>query len=114
VFGGRTMHRGLGASRLCLGVAIAATCISLEVVPSLASTPQATATKRVPALAGKRLDVAELLLRQRGLRWREVGGGVFGILVKANWVVCSTLPRRGARVGNHARITLIVDRAGYC
>jgi hypothetical protein len=69
---------------------------------------------KVPALNGKRLDVAELILGQRGLRWREIGGGMFGIVVKSNWVVCSALPGRGATVANHARISLIVDRPGNC
>jgi hypothetical protein len=89
-------------------------CAAFIAVPSLVAASPAKSANKVPVLAGKRLDVAEILLQQRGLRWREVGGGFFGILVKSNWVVCSTLPRRGSTVGAHARITLIVDRRGYC
>jgi hypothetical protein len=64
----------------------------------------------VPNESGERLDVAENDLRSHGLRYREVGGGTFGIVVKSNWMVCETHRAAGAPVSKHARVELIVDR----
>lgn len=50
---------------------------------------------RVPALVGERLDVAEDTLDAVGLRYQAVGGGVFGIVVRSNWVVCRQTPEPG-------------------
>lgn len=62
----------------------------------------------VPRLAGDRLDVAEDKLSQVGLRYKEIGGGTFGIVVKSNWIVCHTEPAAG--VHTSGRVRLIVDR----
>ena len=63
----------------------------------------------VPNVVHKRLDVAELMIRGRGLKIREVGGGVFGIVVKSNWIVCQTIPKAGVRVTAGSRVNLIVE-----
>jgi len=70
----------------------------------------AAAPVSVPDEAGERLDVAEDDLHSRGLSYREVGGGTFGIVVKSNWIVCETKPPAGSSVKKHTRIALIVDR----
>jgi hypothetical protein len=101
----------LAIAALALGVPMSASAHTTSVARSL---PAVASSTTVPALSGKRLDVAEMMLGQRGLRWREVGGGMFGILVKSNWVVCMTMPGRGARVGSYARVSLVVDRPGNC
>jgi hypothetical protein len=68
--------------------------------------PRRTA-KTVPDLVGERLDVAESDLRELGLRYREVGGGAFGIVDASNWKVCETRPAAGAKA---KRVKLIVER----
>jgi hypothetical protein len=63
----------------------------------------------VPDVTGQRLDVAELHLRAKHIRYREVGGGTFGILVRSNWTVCEQEPQAGTAA--NGRVSLIVDRA---
>ena len=64
----------------------------------------------VPDETGERLDVAEDDLRSNNLRYKEIGGGTFGIVVRANWTVCKQKPRGGTAVSENTRIKLIVDR----
>jgi hypothetical protein len=61
-----------------------------------------------PDLVGERLDVAEADLRDRHIRYRELGGGTFGIVVPSNWTVCEQRPAPGTQ--NPGRVTVIVDR----
>lgn len=68
--------------------------------------------KTVPDEVGERLDVAEDDLDERGIRFKEVGGGSFGIVVRSNWEVCETRPAAGQPVGG--AVKLIVDRPGAC
>ena len=79
-----------------------------------AGAATATTTVRVPNVAGSRLDVAELLLQRQSLRSREIGGGLFGIVVKSNWQVCQTYPRGGTRVARRTAVSLVVARPGDC
>lgn len=72
--------------------------------------PPAPVTVAVPSLIGERLDVAEATLREKGLRYSEIGGGSFGIVVRSNWVVCETRPGAATEVKKRTRIRLIVDR----
>jgi beta-lactam-binding protein with PASTA domain len=65
---------------------------------------------KVPQLRCRRLDVAEDMLHSKGLRVRERGGGVFGIVVKSNWRVVTQSPRAGSRVPRGTRVTVYVDR----
>jgi PASTA domain len=50
------------------------------------------------------------MLHARGLKVRERGGGVFGIIVKSGWVVTDQTPRAGKRVRRGSRVTVYVDR----
>ena len=63
--------------------------------------------KRVPDVRGQRLDVAEARLDARGLQWEEIGGGVFGVLVRSNWYVDDQIPRPGKKA---TTVRLIVER----
>lgn len=83
------------------------------VVAALASTSASAMTSlpaasrvTVPKLHCYRLDRAEDALHRRGLKVRERGGGIFGIVVKSNWVVTSQNPRGGTRVKRGTRVTL--------
>jgi hypothetical protein len=52
----------------------------------------------VPNVAGLRLDVAENKLDALDLRYRTVGGGAFGIVVRSHWIVCrQRRPRERSR-----------------
>jgi hypothetical protein len=51
--------------------------------------------------------VAENELDGMGITYTEVGGGVFGIVVKSNWIVCQTAPSGGQSVSGP--VSLIVD-----
>lgn len=53
--------------------------------------------KRVPHVEGKRLDVAQEILDDAGLRYEVVGGGALGVIVRSNWEVCEQRPRAGRR-----------------
>jgi hypothetical protein len=70
-------------------VALAAALALVGAIPgtaSSASTPTAHASK-APNVRCMQLDIAERKLRRLGYRIRERGGGLFGIIVKADWVV---------------------------
>jgi len=75
---------------------------------SSGASGSATGGHAVPKLAGERLDVAEDKLTSEGLRYKEIGGGTFGIIVKSNWTVCQTEPAAGEHTSG--RVRLIVDR----
>jgi hypothetical protein len=81
--------------------------IPLLVAACGGGSPQA---HRVPDVRRERLDVAEQLIRDRGLEYSELGGGTFGILVRSNWEVCDQSPAPGTRT-RHVR--LIVARDCY-
>jgi beta-lactam-binding protein with PASTA domain len=62
----------------------------------------------VPDVAGEPLDAAEDELDARGLRYRTVGGGAFGIVIRSRWNVCKQVPSPGVKA---RRVTLYVARA---
>jgi hypothetical protein len=73
-------------------------------LPPVTTTTQPT----VPSdLVGERLDVAENELSGQGISYTAVGGGVFGIVVKSDWIVCQTMPSGGQPVSGS--VSLIVD-----
>lgn len=71
-----------------------------------AATPapsEAGGSRVVPTdLIGERLDVAENELNGDNVAYKVIGGGLFGIVVKSNWIVCQTTPQG-------AGVDLIVD-----
>jgi hypothetical protein len=75
---------------------------------------RASAPVSVPSVVGERLDVAESDLQSAGLNFKELGGGAFGIVVKANWKVCQSRPSPGSSIPQHGSVTLIVDRPENC
>ena len=97
-------------------VAVIAGSASLQgggVASAKASTSQ-SASVRVPRVVGKRLDIAEAMLRSRGLRPVEHGGGWFGIVVKHNWQVCFQSPAGGKVTRSRGAVSLYVARPGQC
>lgn len=75
-------------------------------------TKKPSAPPKVPKLKGERLDVAEDLLDEKGLKYKEVGGGSFGVVDTSAWEVCETRPKAGKRT--KATVKLVVDRPGEC
>jgi hypothetical protein len=87
---------------------VAAAVVAASLIGSAYARAGTAASVRVPRVSGLRLDTAEIRLLARGLRFREHGGGLFGILVKHNWQVCVALPGSGTRVARRARVQLYV------
>jgi beta-lactam-binding protein with PASTA domain len=65
-------------------------------------------SRSVPNVTGKRLDVAVDRLEDLGLEYDLLGGGTFGVVVKANWYVCEQHPSGGSR---STSVELVVDRS---
>lgn len=66
--------------------------------PAPAAAAQPEPTGEAPDVVGERLDIAKKELRDAGYSARVSGGGVFGVVVDSNWVVCSQQPPDGDRV----------------
>jgi beta-lactam-binding protein with PASTA domain len=67
-----------------------------------------TRTAAVPDVIGNQLNAAEDTLDAAGLRYRTVGGGTFGILVRSRWTVCRQSPAPKTRAKS---VTLFVARS---
>ena len=64
----------------------------------------------VPNLINVELDNAEAKLQADGLTYTTVGGGIFGIVVTADWTVCSQHPAPGSRVAKGSSVELDVEK----
>lgn len=71
-----------------------------------------TAVVVVPNLINVELDHAEAKLRANGLTYKTVGGGTFGIIIAADWTVCSQHPGPGTRVPKGSSVELDVEKFG--
>ena len=78
------------------------------------ATRHQTASVRVPNVTGLYLDVAERRIRAAHLIPVEKGGGIFGIVIKADWQVCIQTPQGGRHVARGSRVTVFVSRPGRC
>ena len=67
-----------------------------------------TRPRPAPNVTGQRLDAAEDTLDAEGLRYRTIGGGAFGIVVRSHWLVCRQRPAAPTRTTN---VTLVVGRS---
>jgi beta-lactam-binding protein with PASTA domain len=66
---------------------------------------------KVPEVRGRPLDEAQTQLKADDLRFKTVGGGLFGIVVTHNWTVCDTKPASGTRVFRQSEVELTVARS---
>ncbi len=74
---------------------------------SIADASTLHGVRRVPTgLTNHRLNVVEAELDAKGIGFKTVGGGIFGIVIKSDWGVCATQPGAGQPV--HGPIKLIV------
>jgi hypothetical protein len=80
--------------------------------PLLACVPDSPQASELamPDLAGARLDRAEDYLDALGLAHDTSGGGAFGVVVRGNWVVCTTTPPAGTVLDPEDDTRLFVDR----
>jgi serine/threonine protein kinase len=102
---------------IALLIAAALTFAALIVVPKLTdsgSSPPKSNGVTVPSLAGQPLDVAEQRLDDLGLRSSEEGGGLFGVLVPSDWMVCRTSPPADSMARPGSTVQLLIDRPGAC
>lgn len=65
----------------------------------------------VPNVVGGPLDVAEAELSASGLRPKETGGGLFGIVLRHAWRACAAIPAPGTRVAKASTVTLVASRS---
>lgn len=72
------------------------------------STPTNLVT--VPNLINVELDHAEAELQADGLTYTTVGGGIFGIVVTADWTVCSQHPGPGTGVSKGSSVEIDVEK----
>jgi hypothetical protein len=79
--------------------------------PAQSPPPRAVAPATVPDLGGARLDYAERLLDRLGVHHGTSGGGVFGIVDRGNWTVCTTKPGYREPLARDASVKLFVDRS---
>ena len=69
----------------------------------------AAGNKAMPDVVGKTLDVAEEDIKSAGGdpdSIKEIGGGSFGIVEKANWTVCSQSPKAGEALPAEPQLTV--------
>jgi beta-lactam-binding protein with PASTA domain len=100
--------------RLLIAAAALAAAIAVGAISVSQANARAATTTRVPNVTGKRLDIAERQLEARGLIPVEKGGGIFGIIVKADWVVCIQTPSAGRSVRAGSHVTVFASRPGRC
>jgi PASTA domain len=72
--------------------------------------PTTAPPKRVPDVRSERLDLAEARLEARGLQWEEIGGGMFGVVVRSNWYVREQIPKPGTKA---TVVKLVVERCDW-
>jgi beta-lactam-binding protein with PASTA domain len=75
-----------------------------------ATTPPRPVGTAVPELRGRALDDASDELTGLGLRPEVDGGGLFGVVVEANWDVVDQDPAPGARVAQGSTVRLAIER----
>jgi beta-lactam-binding protein with PASTA domain len=97
-------------SAVLMGIAaLAVVCVSIA---SSATRPETTSSVRVPKIVGKKLPLAEYLIRQAGLRvGREDCDCTFGVVIKSNWYVCIQSPRAGRMVARRTRVNTYSERS---
>lgn len=64
--------------------------------------------KPAPDVTGRRLDIAQERLDDRGLGYEVIGGGALGVVVRSHWWVCSQRPSPGHRAKS---VELVVARS---
>lgn len=64
--------------------------------------------KVMPNVTGERLDVAKSDIKNAGFddKVKVVGGGLFGVVVDSNWVVCAQTPAAGQSLTGTPRLTV--------
>ena len=82
--------------------------ITLVGLTALLTACGGTRPRPAPNVTGEPLDAAEDTLDAEGLRYRTVGGGELGIVVRSHWLVCRQRP---AAPTVTTSVTLVVGRS---
>jgi hypothetical protein len=116
------MSRQPGSLKVALGAGVGFLCGVLLIVALALSdgsdSPESPTTTHtptvvhfvVPDVVGLRLDVARERIEGDGLAVKRSGGGLFGVVVEANWQVDDQTPAAGTQLVRGATVELHVDR----
>lgn len=87
---------------------IAAMIAGLALAGGITGVAEArSSARRVPSgLTGHKLSAVENKLDAKGIGFKTVGGGLFGIVIKSDWGVCATEPGAGKPI--HGPVKLVV------
>jgi len=80
------------------------TSTAAPAVPSTADNGSAGGNTVPTDLVGQTLDQVETELDGDGIGYQTVGGGAFGIVLKADWGVCDTKPSGGQSVNGPVQL----------
>jgi beta-lactam-binding protein with PASTA domain len=103
--------------RCLAAVAAALTLTAVVVAPAISVADdrpghaRASAMVSVPSVNGKSLPAAKAKVYAAGLVPVVKGGGLFGVVVESNWVVCGSTPSAGSRVRSGTSVKLFVARS---
>jgi hypothetical protein len=106
-------YKATAAWRSAFDVAVSRQAADLAELKSALATPGVrppSARVTVPNLVNVELDRAEAQLGALGLAYKAVGGGIFGIVLPADWTVCSQHPAAGTRVARGSSVELDVEK----
>jgi serine/threonine protein kinase len=103
---------GLGSALLIAGPGLSS--VDVPIVSEGGGSSGEPTGVTIPSLVGEPLDVAESELDDLGLRSDRVGGGLFGVLVPADWEICDTAPEAGSVARPGSTVSLVIDRPGSC
>jgi hypothetical protein len=81
---------------------------SITLLTAVLTACGGTRPRPAPNVTGERLDAAEDTLDAEGLRYRTVGGGAVGIVVRSDWIVCRQRPAAPSKT---TTVTLVVGRS---
>jgi serine/threonine protein kinase len=98
---------------IAAGLGVAAV-IGVPELTDSSDAPSRPSGITVPSLVGQPLDVAEQRLENLGLSSTVEGGGLFGIVIPAEWDVCATSPPADSTVRPGSTVRLLVDRPDAC
>ena len=90
---------------------IAALLAGTVIAGSVGVAEASSGTVAVPNEHCVRLDVADNAMSVRGLHYANKGGGLFGIIVRADWVVSAQSPRAGTKVKRGSTVKLYAARS---
>jgi beta-lactam-binding protein with PASTA domain len=91
---------------IAFAVMVALVGVSTGAASRVLVSSSTTTSVRVPHVIGKKLPLAELLIRRAGLRiGAEDCDCTFGVVIKSNWYVCRQWPHAGKAIRRGTRVS---------